>query len=60
MVGVNFGEELLKLGLWYYESCSLESCLQLLPVQLSILIAIYTLEKLPKLSFGLLDKRPEF
>lgn len=60
MVGIDLGEELLKPGLWYYESCSSEGCLQLCFVQLSILITIYTLEQMPKLSLCLLDEGTEF
>jgi hypothetical protein len=60
MVGVNLREEMLELGLWYHEPCSLESRLQLCLVQLSALIAIDALEKLPKLSLRLLNKSAEF
>lgn len=60
MVCVDLGEELIELGIRDHQSCTYESCFEFVLVQLTILITVNTLEKLPEFLLGLLDKCPKF
>ena len=56
MIRINPREKVFEFGLGNHEACSPKRRLQLIFVQLSIVIPVYTLEKFPKLFLGFFYK----
>lgn len=60
MILVHLREELIELIVRYDQSCTDKSCHEFPLVQLTIVITVNALEKLPEFFLRVLDKFPKF
>lgn len=59
VVGVDLVKELVQLGSTYGQAGPAEGRPQLILIQPTTVVPVYTLKQLPQLSFSMLDKDPE-